>query len=85
MSKIFFFDLDLIYLNYCIKINDQNGKLIIELIFDSFIYIINSKNNKNNPKIKKLFHKVFVRSNKKQNAYCTLFYLMDLIKIFNLN
>ena len=77
--------LDLIYLNYCIKINDQNGKLIIELIFDSFIYIINSKNNKNNPKIKKLFHKVFVRSNKKQNAYCTLFYLMDLIKIFNLD
>ena len=72
----------LIYLNFCIKINDNYGKLIIELIFDSFMHIINSKNN---PKIKKLFNKVFIRSNKEENTYFTLFSLMDFIKIRNLD
>ena len=69
--------LQIIYINYCIKINERRGKLLIEIIFDSFIYIINSKDNS---QIKELFNKLFIRSDRKKTVYFTLFYLMDILK-----
>ena len=79
-------EMNLIYSNNCIKIDDISGKLISELIFDSFMHILMINNN--NIQIKELLQEIFVRKNKniKKNSkknvevYHTIFYLMDLLK-----
>ena len=74
-------DLGLIYSNYCIKIENFRGKLISELIFDSLLYLIISKIDKD---ISELFFKVFLKENKKKKQYTSIFYLMNLLLINNI-
>ena len=68
---------NLIYSDYCIKIGDLRGKIISELVFDSFLYILMFGND---GEIRELFHNIFIKKNKKEIEFASLFYLMDLLK-----
>ena len=72
--------INIIYSNYCIKIDDSRGKLISELIFDSIMNLLMVNNDKD---IKELFTQIFIKKNK--NNDITIFYLIDLITISNLD
>ena len=72
--------LNLIYSFYSIKIDHFRGKLISEIIFDSFLYLIMTVYDK---EINELFFKIFLKENKKENKYVSIFYLMNLIIIYN--
>ena len=69
----------LIYSNYSIKLDNTHGKLISELIFDSFlnIFIVNNEYSK---KLVELFNKIFLKG-----SHCTILYILDLIKNSNLD
>ena len=56
---------NLIYSHYCIKINDTQGQIISELLFDSFIYYYLSTKSLNK-KLGVLFQSIFVKENKKK-------------------
>ena len=80
-------EINLIYSNYCIKIDKISGKLVLELVYDSFIYLLMVK-HENIKQIKELFNQVFIKTylqNKKQNRSISLFYLLDILKIPNLD
>ena len=70
----------LIYSNYCIKIDDIHGKIISELILDSFLFIILEDYDK---QLCDLFNKIFLKENKKHKQYVSLFFLIDLLNIPN--
>ena len=79
-------EINLIYSNYCIKINKIQGKLIVELVYDSFIYFLMTK-HENIKQIQDLFNQIFIKTltkNKNQKSI-SLFYLLDLLKIPNLD
>ena len=71
--------ISLIYSNYCIKNDDSSGKLISEFILDTLGYLLMA--NEDNVEIKELFNKIFIKGNKNNKIYFTLFYLIDLIKL----
>ena len=74
--------LNLIYSNFCIKIDNLYGKIISELIFDSFIFLI-MLNNDN--EIKEFFKKTFIKESKEKDKNLTLFYIIDILKYPNLD
>ena len=55
---------NLIYSHYCIKINDTQGQIISELLFDSFIYFL--KTNELNNKLGVLLQNIYVKEKKKK-------------------
>ena len=78
--KVFFkfvFLLDrtgLLYSNYFIELNETNGKIVCEIVFDIFIKISNQSFDESN------FVKIFIKYNEKTQESYTIFYLLDLCK-----
>ena len=67
----------LFYSNYCFEIEENCGKIISEICYDLLIYLLN---NSYNIEISEKFKDIFIKENKKNKVYCSIFYLIDLIK-----
>ena len=67
----------LLYSNYCFEIEDNIGKIISEICYDLFIYLLDSSFNE---ETKKYFSEKFIIHNKKLKEYYSIFYLIDLNK-----
>ena len=67
----------LIYSKYCFEIEKKTGKIICEMIYDLFIYILDFKFEK---KIENTFKEFFVKENKQKKVNLTVFYIIDLFK-----
>ena len=67
----------LLYSNYCFEIEEKKGKIISEICYDLFIYLLDYSFQKD---IKEKFIDTFIMENKQlKEKYC-IFYLMDLNK-----
>jgi hypothetical protein len=67
----------LLYSNYCFEIEEKNGKTISEFCFDLFIYFLDSHYDKGK---ENKFKDVFIKENKKEKVFLTIFYIIDLFK-----
>ena len=67
----------LLYSNYCFYIDEKKGKLISEICFDIFLYLLNDKFD---DETKNKFIDIFLINNKDKNTYNSIFYLIDLNK-----
>ena len=67
----------LLYSNYCFQFEENYGKIISEICYDLFIYLLNYSYK---DEIKKQFKDTFIRENKQLKEFYTIFYLIDLNK-----
>ena len=67
----------LLYSNYCFEIEEKNGKIISEICYDLYIYLLDYSFQKD---INKNFIDTFIIENKQQKEKYSIFYLMDLNK-----
>ena len=67
----------LLYSNYCFEIEEKSGKIISEICYDLFIFLLDYSFQKD---VKNRFKDTFIMENKQLKEKYSIFYLIDLNK-----